>query len=141
MFELQTPFWHFVEAVELARDFPGVTIIVNHTGLPADRSVEGLQAWRTALAELATCANVRLKISGLGERSVPWSVERNGPIVRDAIEIFGVERCMFASNFPVDSVVVKLDTLFGGFKSIVADLKPLQRLALFHDNATKLYRL
>ncbi|SOE95547.1 Predicted metal-dependent hydrolase, TIM-barrel fold [Burkholderia sp. D7] len=141
MFELQTPWWHFTEAAELARDFPGVTIIVNHTGLPADRSVEGLQAWRTALAELAGCANVRLKISGIGERGVRWSLERNGPVVRDAIDIFGVERCMFASNFPVDSVVVKLDTLFDGFKSMVADLKPLQRLALFHDNATRLYGL
>ena len=141
MFELQAPWWHFIEAVELARDFPGVTIIVNHTGLPADRSVEGLRAWRTALAELAGCANVRLKISGIGERGVRWSVERNGPVVWDAIEIFGVERCMFASNFPVDSVVVKLDTLFAGFKSMVADLKPLQRLALFHDNATTLYGL
>ena len=118
-----------------------MTIIVNHTGLPADRSVEGLRAWRTALAELAGCANVRLKISGIGERGVRWSVERNGPVVWDAIEIFGVERCMFASNFPVDSVVVKLDTLFAGFKSMVADLKPLQRLALFHDNATTLYGL
>jgi predicted TIM-barrel fold metal-dependent hydrolase len=141
MFELQVPWWHFTEAVELARDFPGVTIIVNHTGLPADRSVDGLQAWRTALAQLAECANVRLKISGIGERGVHWSVERNRPIVRDAIEIFGVERCMFASNFPVDSVAVKLNTLFDGFKSMVTDLKPLQRLALFHDNAVALYRL
>jgi len=141
MFELQTPWWHFTEAAELARDFPGVTIIVNHTGLPADRSVEGLQAWRAALAQLATCANVRLKISGIGERGVRWSIERNRPIVRDAIEIFGVERCMFASNFPVDSVVVKLNTLFDGFKSMVADLKPPERLALFHDNAVALYGL
>jgi predicted TIM-barrel fold metal-dependent hydrolase len=141
MFELQTPWWHFAEAVELAQDFPGVTIIVNHTGLPADRSVEGLRAWRTALAQLAACANVRLKISGLGERGVPWSVERNRPVVRDAIEVFGVERCMFASNFPVDSVVVKLSTLFEGFKSMVANLAPQQRLALFHDNAVALYRL
>jgi predicted TIM-barrel fold metal-dependent hydrolase len=93
------------------------------------------------VSKLAACANVRLKISGLGERGVPWSVERNRPVVRDAIEVFGVERCMFASNFPVDSVVVKLSTLFDGFKSMVADLAPQQRLALFHDNAVALYRL
>jgi len=141
MFELQTPWWHFAEAAELARDFPSVTIIVNHTGLPADRSVEGLQAWRAALATLAACANVRLKISGLGERGLPWSIERNGQVVRDAIEVFDVERCMFASNFPVDSVVVKLNTLFNGFKAMVADSTPHERLALFHDNAVALYGL
>jgi predicted TIM-barrel fold metal-dependent hydrolase len=141
MFELQTPWWHFAEAAELARDFPSVTIIVNHTGLPADRSVEGLQAWRAALATLAACANVRLKISGLGERGLPWSIERNGQVVRDAIEVFDVARCMFASNFPVDSVVVKLNTLFNGFKAMVADRTPHERLALFHDNAVALYGL
>jgi predicted TIM-barrel fold metal-dependent hydrolase len=141
MFELQTPWWHFAEAAELARDFPGVTIIVNHTGLPADRSDEALRAWRDALTLLADCPNVHLKISGIGEAGVRWSVERNGPVVRDALAAFGVGRCMFASNFPVDSVVVSLDTLFAGFKQMVAHLPPRERLALFHDNAVALYRL
>ena len=63
---------------------------------------------------------VHLKISGIGEPGVRWSVERNGPIVRDALAIFGVERCMFASNFLVDSVVVSLGALFSGFKQMVA---------------------
>ncbi|MFL9964500.1 hypothetical protein PQR02_26220 [Paraburkholderia sediminicola] len=55
---------------------------------------------------------MHLKISRIGEPGVRWSVERNGPIVRDALAIFGIERCMLASNFPVDSVVVSLDALF-----------------------------
>ena len=141
MFELQAPWWHFGEAAELARDFPDVAMIVNHTGLPADRSDEGLAGWRAALEALAACPNVWLKISGLGEAGVRWSVERNGPVVRDALAIFGWERCMFASNFPVDSVVVTLDELCGGFKAMVADRPPCERLALFHDNASALYRI
>ncbi|MFL9944451.1 amidohydrolase family protein [Paraburkholderia agricolaris] len=141
MFELQTPWWHFPEAAELARDFPGVTIVVNHTGLPADRSDDGLRGWRMAMETLAACPNVHLKISGLGETGMRWTVERNASIVRDALNIFGVERCMFASNFPVDSVVVSLDALFSGFKQMVAKRSPRERLALFHDNATALYRL
>jgi len=92
-------------------------------------------------AALAACAKVRLKISGLGERGLPWSIERNGQVVRDAIEIFDVERCMFASNFPVDSLVVKLNTLLNGFKAMVADRTPHERLALFHDNAVAFYGL
>jgi predicted TIM-barrel fold metal-dependent hydrolase len=141
MIELQAPWWHFGEAAELARDFPGVEIIVNHTGLPADRSDEGLRGWRAALDTLAAWPNVRLKISGLGEPGVPWSVERNGPVVHDALRIFGWRRAMFASNFPVDSVVVSLDALWSGFKAMVADLPPNERLALFHDNAVALYRI
>ena len=66
--DLQTPWWHMPAAAELARDFPNTRIIVNHTGLPADRSVEGLAAWRVALAKAAAYSNVALKISGLGIR-------------------------------------------------------------------------
>jgi predicted TIM-barrel fold metal-dependent hydrolase len=141
MFELQAPWWHFTEAAELARDFPQMKIIVNHTGLPADRSDEALAAWRAALDALAQWPNVWLKISGIGETGVSWSVERNGHIVREAIESFGVARCLFASNFPVDSLVVTLDDLFTGFKTIVAKRTRQERLALFFDNASALYRI
>jgi predicted TIM-barrel fold metal-dependent hydrolase len=82
MFELQAPWWHFSEAAELARDFPQMKIIVNHTGLPADRSEEALAAWRAALDALAQWPNVWLKISGIGEAGVSWSVGRNGRIAR-----------------------------------------------------------
>ena len=84
---------------------------------------------------------MHLKISGIGEPGVRWSVERNGPVVRDALAIFGIERGMLANNFPVDSVVVSLDALFSGFKQMVAGRSPRERLALFHDNAVALYRL
>ena len=139
MFELQAPWWHFGEAGELARDFPDVTIIVNHTGLPADRSEEGLLGWRTAMESLAVYPNVRLKISGLGEPEVTWSAERNGRVVLDAIRIFGVQRCMFASNFPVDGVIAKLRVIFDGFKTIAGAFPPKARLKLFFDNAAALY--
>jgi predicted TIM-barrel fold metal-dependent hydrolase len=141
MFELQTPWWHFNEAAELARDFPQTQIVVNHTGLPADRSDEALGAWRAALNTLARYPNVWLKISGIGEANAAWSVQRNGPIVEDAIAIFGARRCLFASNFPVDSLVVTLDALFTGFKAMVAHRTREERLALFHDNACTLYRI
>ncbi|MFM0018509.1 amidohydrolase family protein [Paraburkholderia azotifigens] len=141
MFELQAPWWHFEEAAELARDFPRTRIVVNHTGLPADRSDEALAAWRRALDALARHPNVWRKISGIGEQGAAWSVARNGPVVRDAIACFGTARCLFASNFPVDSLVVTLDDLFTGFKTIVAGCTREERLALFYDNACALYRI
>ena len=84
-FDLQTPWWHFDAAAELARDFPATTIIVNHTGLPADRSAEGLAGWRRAMELLAREPNVVLKISGLGVPGQRWTAELQGPVVRDAI--------------------------------------------------------
>ena len=102
-FDLQTPWWHLDAAAELARDFPATTIILNHTGLPADRSPEALAGWRSAMQLLAREANVAVKLSGLGVPGRRWTAELQGPVVRDAIAIFGAERTMFASNYPVDS--------------------------------------
>jgi predicted TIM-barrel fold metal-dependent hydrolase len=140
-FDLQTPWWQLAEAAALARDFPRTQIILNHTGLPADRSADGLAGWRQALATLAAEPNAAVKISGLGQPGEPWTIEANGPIVRDAIRIFSVDRCMFASNFPVDSLCADFDTIFTGFKAMVADLDRAEQLKLFHDNAVRIYRL
>lgn len=140
-YDLQTPWWHLDAALDLARDFPTTQIILNHTGLPADRSAEGLAGWRKAMAALAAAPNVAVKISGLGQPGKPWTVAANGPIVRDTISIFGIDRCMFASNFPVDSLCADFDTIFGGFLNIVADMPEADKTKLFHDNTARFYRL
>ncbi len=140
-FDLQVAHWHLPEAARLARDFPDTTLIVNHTGLPADRSAAGLAAWRRALESVAALPNVAIKISGIGIPGVAWSVRRNAAVVLDAIRIFGAERCMFASNFPVDRLCGDLGTIFRGFMAITAELPEAQRRMLFHDNAVRYYRL
>ena len=140
-YDLQTPWWHLDAAAALARDFPRTQIVLNHTGLPADRSPEGLAGWRRAMEQVAAQKNVACKISGIGRRGLPWTLEANGPIIRDAIAIFGAERCMFASNFPVDSLAGSYETLFNGFRAAVADETPENRRKLFHDNAVRIYRL
>jgi predicted TIM-barrel fold metal-dependent hydrolase len=140
-FDLQTPYWHLPEAADLARAFPWISIIINHTGLPVDRSADGLSAWRTALEIAAAEPNIALKISGLGVKGQPWSLAANAPVIRDAIRIFGAERCCFASNFPVDSLVASFDTIYCGFKAAVADMPIEDQRKLFHDNAVRLYRI
>jgi predicted TIM-barrel fold metal-dependent hydrolase len=140
-FDLQTPYWHAAAAAQLARDFPATQIIINHTFLPADRSAEGLSAWRNALTLVAAEPNVALKISGLGVRGQTWRAADNVPVIRDAIAIFGVARCMFASNFPVDSLAGRFDTIYQGFAAAVADRSEAEKRALFHDNALRFYRI
>lgn len=140
-YDLQTPWWHLDSALDLARDFPSTQIILNHTGLPSDRSPEGIKGWRQAMGTLAEAPNVALKISGLGQPGLPWTVEANAPIVRDAISMFGTDRCMFASNFPVDGLCADFQTIFSGFLSITADMMADDRQKLFHDNAERIYRL
>ena len=138
-FDLQTPWWHLAEAAQLAQDFPATQIVLNHTGLPADRSAEGIAAWRQHMAILAQCPNVAVKISGLGLPGRPWKVEANREIVLTTIELFGPDRCMFASNFPVDGLCATFDAIYSGFRTIVREFSAGDQRKLFHDNALRIY--
>lgn len=140
-FELQTPWWHLHEAAQLARDFPDTQIILNHTGLPADRSAAGFAGWEGAMRAFAQCPNVAVKISGIGQAGQAWTVAANRAIVQTTIDLFGAARCMFASNFPVDSLCASFATIFGGFDEITRDFSDADRRALFHDNAVRYYSM
>jgi predicted TIM-barrel fold metal-dependent hydrolase len=141
-FELQTPWWHLHEAEQLARDFPGTPIIINHTGMPpSDRGEDGMAGWRRAMSGIAQCPNVFVKISGIGQAGGRWSIDANHAVVRDTIEIFGTERCMFGSNYPVDSLCTSFEDIFLGFAAMVADLSEGDKRRLFCDNALRLYRM
>ena len=130
-FELQAPWRQLDEAARLARDFPGTTLVLNHTGLPD----ENLEEWKRAMALLAACPNAAVKISGLG------NVQRKREVVLATIELFGTRRAMFASNFPVDSLRASFDAIFSGFDEITRGFAAAERRALFHDNAVRLYRM
>ena len=140
-FDLQVPFWHLDQAADLARDFPKTTIILNHTGLPGNRDQESLTPWRNAMELLAVEPNSAVKISGLGLPGQPWTVASNLDVVRDAISIFGVDRCMFGSNFPVDRLCATFDQLYRGFNEIVSDYCEQDRDKLFRSNAIDYYRM
>ena len=140
-FDLQAPWTELHDAAALCREFPDTLLVLNHTGLPADRSAEALADWKRALRELAACPNAAIKISGLGVPGVRWSAELNREIVLAAIEIFGVERAMFASNFPVDSLCATFDQIYSGFREITRSLSATEQRALFHDNAFRIYAM
>ena len=131
-FELQAPWRQLEEAARLAADFPDTPVVLNHTGLPLDPE---LQDWRKAMAALAARPNAAVKISGLG------NVQNKREVVLATIELFGAQRAMFASNFPVDSLRASFDSIFSGFDQITRGFSAAERRALFHDNAVRLYRM
>ena len=131
-FELQAPWSQLEEATRLAADFPETTMVLNHTGLPY---VEQLGGWRSAMAALAARPNATVKISGLG--NLPHWRE----VVLDAIALFGTERSMFASNFPVDSLRHTFSEIFSEFDHLTRGFSEAERRALFHDNAVRIYRM
>ena len=137
IYPAQTP-----EAAGLAREHPETAIVLNHTGMFVDRStVAGWRQWRDGMRELASCPNISAKVSGLGMLDHRWTVESLRPLVLETIDAFGVGRCMFASNFPVDSLLATFDEIYGGFLAITRDMPDDVRRKLFHDNAARIYRL
>ena len=140
-FDLQI-FWQQMEdALDLARTFPDTQIILNHTGMPRKRDRDYVEAWRNGMRTLAAAPNVAVKISGLGMFHHDWTAELIRPFVLDAIEIFGTDRCMFASNFPVDRLHADYHAIWQAFDRMTADFAPAERRALFYDNAARFYRL
>src|SRR6185369_10590499 len=119
--DLRVPYWHLVEAAEVARLFPRVPIVLNHTGFPWDRSEEGLAAWRHGMEAVARQPNVHVKVSEFGLKDSAWEYESNRRVVMEAIAIFGIERCMFASNFPVAGLRIDYDTLVRSLDKMLGD--------------------
>ncbi len=140
-FDLQIPWWHLPEAARLNAEFPRIPIVLNHTGLPRNRTPAELDGWRQAMTVFAAAPNVAVKISGLGEPDHAWTLERNHSVILDTIHIFGEDRCMFASNFPVDSLVGSLATIYSGFAEATKSLGSAAQAKLFAGNARRIYRL
>ncbi|MEM7249958.1 MAG: amidohydrolase family protein [Pseudomonadota bacterium] len=141
-FDLQVPYWHLPEAVELAKVFPDTLLILNHTGLPNHRHPQALRFWRTGLRKLAELPNTALKISGLGEPHLrPWTIAAHEQVILDAIEEFGVERCMFASNYPVESLYVDYGLMMRGYFTATREFSAGDKEKLFLTNAARYYRM
>jgi len=149
-----------MELVDLAKAFPEIPVILDHVGGPlgagyyAERRGEVFQEWKISIAALAACPNAVVKLGGLGmpicgfgwhEQERPPSssemAEAMAPFYLWCIEQFGVDRCMFESNFPVDKVSGSYTVLWNAFKRICADFSPADKAALFHDTAARVYRL
>ena len=148
------------DLIDLARAFPETTIILDHIGGPlgigpyAGRQVEVFESWQRDMVDLAGCANVNIKLGGLSltgngfglhKRDVPVAsmelADLLAPYYRFCIDIFGSSRCMFESNYPVDSSSCSYTVLWNAFKRISRDYPDTDRSALFHDTAARVYRL
>jgi predicted TIM-barrel fold metal-dependent hydrolase len=149
-----------MELVELAREFPDIPIIVDHVGGPLGIGPYALKGetvfgeWKRSIKELSGCHNVYIKLGGLGMKisgyywnkanKPPHSTELArvfAPYYLWCIEHFGVDRCMFESNFPVDKASYSYTVLWNAFKRVTANFSYAERLALFHDTAVNVYHL
>ena len=146
------------ELTDLARAFPDQPIVFDHFGGPlgigpyAGKRTEILAYWREAVADLARCENVVAKLGGLVMAINGFGFHKNdrpatseelaaatGEYHRHMIDCFGVDRCMFESNFPVDKVSCSYRVLWNSFKRLTKGFSASEKAALFHDTATRVY--
>ena len=140
-FDMQLYPHQMAEAAKVAAANPDTGFVLNHAGMFADRHLAGWRVWRDGLRTLSRQRNVFVKLSGLGMFDHGWTVDSFRPYVLEVLDAFGVERAMFASNFPVDKLFSDFPTLWRAFAAIVADLSESEQAALFRTNAERVYRL
>ncbi len=148
------------ELTELAQAFPETTIILDHFGGPlgigpyAGKRDEAFAQWQTDITALAACENVVAKLGGINmelngfgwhEQARPPTSEElmqaTRPYYDFTIERFGPDRSMFESNFPVDMVSCSYNVLWNSFKRLTAGYSESEKAKLFHDTASRIYRL
>lgn len=130
------------QAAAIFRELPELTLVLEHTGTPVDADPDERQRWRAAMRRFATdVPHAMLKISALIFVSPTWELAEIEPVVREALEIFGPDRCMFGSNFPVDRPAISYAQLWAAYGAFTADLSAPERAAVFCDNAVRTYRI
>ena len=140
-FDIQIYKHQMEDAVNLANKYNDILFILNHTGEPCYQSKEYIESWEENMKKLAKCENVVAKISGLGMFDPEWTIDSTRIFVEKTIQIFGIERCMFASNFPVDKIFNSFDTYWNSFKEITKNYSENDKKLLFSSNAEKYYRI
>jgi predicted TIM-barrel fold metal-dependent hydrolase len=140
-FELQVFTSQMECAARLAADFPNTTLVLQHCGMPEDLSEEGMAAWRAGLKLLAAQSNVFAKLSGLGT-----FVHKNDPdhiahICKETVGIFGAERCLYGSNFPIEKLWTTYPQLIGAYRDVVAGYPSEHQDDIFYKTAERVYRL
>ncbi|MBX3568011.1 MAG: amidohydrolase family protein [Rhizobiaceae bacterium] len=140
-FDLQLYWPQFDMALALARAFPETAIVLEHFGMVADRSPEGLASWRAAMKRLAGSANVSVKLSGFGLGDPAWTADSVLPLLRHAIDVFGPARTMVGTNMPVDLIFAPPSRIVSVIRAAVADLSEDERVAVLRANAQRIYRL
>ncbi|KMO17769.1 amidohydrolase family protein [Methylobacterium platani] len=139
--DLRVPFWHLSEAAEVVAGLPGVPVVLNHCGLPLDRSEDGLSAWRRGMEALAALPQVSVKLSEFGLRGGRWDEESTVRVVAETVALFGDDRVMFASNLPVSGLSAGIPRIVPAVLRGLGTRDPARLRKVFSETARRVYRM
>jgi predicted TIM-barrel fold metal-dependent hydrolase len=140
-FDLQVFTSQMKDAANLAAAFPGVTFVLQHAGMLEDKSIEGRAHWREGMKRLADQPNIVSKLSGLGTFIQRNDAAHVADVIHETVAIFGSERCLFGSNFPIEKLWTNYADLVTAHRTAVAKYPPNEQVALLHDTASRVYRV
>ena len=138
-FDLQAYPGQFAGLAALIARHPETQVVIDHLGSPV--LSDGFEQWKKAIAELAALPNVAVKLSGPGFIRRPWDGEFARPYLLTAIDLFGPERCLVASDFPTDKLFGTFDETLGAYAEIIKDFGDTERRAMWGGNANRIFRL
>lgn len=140
-FDLQVFASQMEGAAELASACPDVTFILQHAGMKEDLTKTGNKAWAEGMKRLADCPNVVTKLSAFGTFIHKNDAAFIAQMVTDTEKIFGADRCMFGSNFPIEKLWTSYLQLFNAFQDATKGMSKKKQKAIFNDTAARVYRL
>ncbi|MCE9622630.1 MAG: amidohydrolase family protein [Actinomycetia bacterium] len=140
--EMLVPYAKYDDVCALADARPEMQIVLGHAGLAEHSDDDYYQAWSQRLQVFATRSNVTVKISALASgRDPDWSVASIKPWIRHCVDVFGPERAMFGTNWPIDRLFGTYERLIDAYRECTDDLTAQERDALFVGTATKIYQI
>ena len=140
-YDLRIPNWHLEEAIEIVRLIPNTKVIINHAGFPWDRTKQGMECWRKGIKLMSLEPNTFIKLSEFGVKDKDWNYSQNEQIIKELIDLFSPQRCMFASNFPVSKMKISFRDLYNNYKKIVKSFSSDEKKWLFAKTASEVYNL
>ncbi len=140
-FDLQVFAGQMSGACELADACPDVTLVLQHAGMLEDASEAGRAAWTAQMTELARRPNVVAKLSGFGTFIHRCDPDRIAWLTTETVALFGADRCLWGSNFPIEKLWTDYATLLEAHRLAAGGLNEGERQAIFHDTASRVYRL
>ena len=140
-FDLQVFAPQMAGAAELADACPDVTFVLQHAGMLEDLSPTGIEQWKAGMALLARRSNVVSKLSGLGTFLRRNDASHIAFIVKETIALFGADRCLFGSNFPIEKLWTSYGDLAAAYQAAISHLSPADQAAITSGTAARIYRL
>jgi predicted TIM-barrel fold metal-dependent hydrolase len=140
-FDLQVFAPQMAGAAELAAACPDVTFVLQHAGMLEDLSPAGIDQWKTGMALLADQPNIVSKLSGLGTFLRRNDAAHIAFVVRETVRLFGADRCLFGSNFPIEKLWTTYGDLAAAHRAAITQFSPAEQAAITGGTATRVYRL